>query len=78
LFRSKSGSDPLIGGIQILVGNEQCTNGFDWKFDDSQFEYDIQCKNWMFHGIKNGFMLDCYPENYLSSDMSLLKAIKNY
>ena len=53
-------------------------NGFDWKFDNSQFEYDVQCKNWMFHGIKNGFMLDCYPENHLSSNISLLKAIKNY
>ena len=53
-------------------------NGFDWKFDNSQFEYDTSCKNWMFHGVKNGFMLDCYPENHLSSDISLLKAIKNY
>ena len=53
-------------------------NGFDWKFDNSQFEYDTSCKNWMFHQIKNGFMLDCYPENHLSSDISLLKAIKDY
>jgi len=53
-------------------------NGFDWKFDNSQFEYDTTCKNWKFDKIKNGIMLNCYPENYLSKDITLLKTIKEY
>lgn len=53
-------------------------NGFDWKFDNSQFEYDAQCGNWKFHNITNGIMLDCYPENHLVGNVKLLKAIKDY
>jgi hypothetical protein len=53
-------------------------NGFDWKFDNSQFEYDVQCKNWKFDNINNGIMLDCYPENHLTNNITLLKAIKDY
>lgn len=53
-------------------------NGFDWKFDNSHFEYDIQCTNWKFDAIDNGIMLNCYPENHLENNISLLKAIKNY
>ena len=53
-------------------------NGFDWKFDNSQFEYDAQCSDWKFHDITNGIMLDCYPENHLVSNTKLLKAIKDY
>ena len=36
-------------------------NGFDWKFDNSQFEYDSRCDNWSITTIDNGKMLDCYP-----------------
>lgn len=53
-------------------------NGFDWKFDNSRFEYDTQCTNWRFYNITNGIMLDCYPENHLAHDTKLLKAIKDY
>ena len=53
-------------------------NGFDWKFDNSQFEYDVQCNDWKFHGITNGMMLDCYPENHLEYNIPLLTAIKDY
>ncbi len=53
-------------------------NGFDWKFDNSGFEYDTQCKNWKFHNMTNGIMLDCYPENRLVHNTKLLKAIKDY
>lgn len=53
-------------------------NGFDWKFDNSNFEYDIQCKNWNFYMIDNGIMLNCYPENHLENNIALLKAIKDY
>ncbi|MDE1765639.1 MAG: hypothetical protein KGI27_05085 [Thaumarchaeota archaeon] len=54
------------------------SNGFGWKFDNSQFEYDTSCSNWKFNEIKNGIMLDCYPENHLAYNIPLLKAIKDY
>lgn len=53
-------------------------NGFDWKFDNSRFEYDTQCTNWRFYNVANGIMLDCYPENHLAQNTNLLKAIKDY
>lgn len=53
-------------------------NGFDWKFDNSKFEYDRECKNWNFHEISNGVMLDCYPEGRLDYDLFLLQAIKEF
>lgn len=53
-------------------------NGFGWKFDNSQFEYDVSCNNWKFNEIANGIMLNCYPENHLAYNIPLLKAIKDY
>jgi hypothetical protein len=53
-------------------------NGFDWKFDNSQFEYNILCTNWKFDKINNGIMLNCYPENHLANNIVLLKVIKDY
>lgn len=53
-------------------------NGFNWKFDNSRFEYDAQCNNWKFYNVTNGIMLDCYPENHLAYNTKLLKAIKDY
>lgn len=53
-------------------------NGFNWKLDDSHFEYNKSCINWKFFNVKNGIMLDCYPENDIPSDISLLKTIKDY
>lgn len=54
------------------------SNGFDWKFDNSQMEYNTLCDDWNFTAIKNGIMLNCYPENHLSYNIPLLKAIKDY
>jgi hypothetical protein len=53
-------------------------NGFDWKYDNSQFEHDILCNNWKFNEIKNGIMLNCYPENHIAYNFPLLKIIKDY
>ncbi len=50
-------------------------NGFHWKFDNSKFEYNYQCNNWIFYKIKNGKMLDCYPAYNLFYDESLIRAI---
>jgi len=51
-------------------------NGFDWKFDNSELEYDTDCTNMEFYGIKNGFMLNCYPELVIHKNQYLLKTIK--
>ncbi|MDE1841421.1 MAG: hypothetical protein KGI09_06015 [Thaumarchaeota archaeon] len=53
------------------------TNGFNWKYDNSKFEYDVNCEHWKFLTVGNGKMLNCYPEIIMSSDQSLLSAIKN-
>jgi hypothetical protein len=53
-------------------------NGFDWKFENTNFEYDNKCENWKFYEIDNGIMLDCYPEYIIFKDPVLLKKIKDY
>ena len=53
-------------------------NGFEWKFDNSDLEYN-NCQNgWSFYEIDNGIMLNCYPENIIFNDYDLLKRIKDY
>ncbi|HEV2193697.1 MAG TPA: hypothetical protein VGR54_08790 [Nitrosopumilaceae archaeon] len=42
-------------------------NGFDWKYDNSKYEYDIECNNWNFYSKEitpqyNHVFLNCYPE----------------
>ena len=53
-------------------------NGFDWKFDNSQDEYDVTCEDMEFSKIDNGWMLNCYPENVLHKNKELLKQIKEF
>ena len=52
------------------------TNGFDWKFDNSNLEYDIKCENMTFTTIPNGKMLNCYPAYRSLFDKAFLEAIK--
>lgn len=56
----------------------QIRNGFDWKFDNSILEYDIDCKEKNFEKIENGWMLNCYPENIIHQSKILLKTIKEF
>ncbi|MBI5377234.1 MAG: hypothetical protein HZA82_01230 [Thaumarchaeota archaeon] len=51
-------------------------NGFDWKFENSQYEYDTACKKMQFNRIDNGRMLNCYPENIIHKSMRFLETIK--
>jgi hypothetical protein len=57
--------------------HQHIANGFNWKFDNSKFEYDTNCQNWRFHKINNCMMLNCYPENVILSDESLMDAIES-
>ncbi|MHB8602477.1 MAG: hypothetical protein ACYC6W_06345 [Nitrosotalea sp.] len=52
------------------------TNGFDWKLDNSDLEYNTMCKNLTFETISNGKMLNCYPAYRGLFDKSFLEAIK--
>lgn len=53
-------------------------NGFDWEHDNTQFFTDWDCNSWKFLTVKNGYMLNCYPETFLPNDgYELLKALKS-
>ncbi len=54
------------------------SNGFGWEFGNTTDEYDTHCENMNFYKIKNGIMLNCYPEDYLQYNISLLKLIKEF
>ncbi len=74
--------DYLNNSITLVRGHGypdlQIRNGFEWKFDNTDFEYDNECKNWKFYEIDNGVMLNCYPEYIIFKDQRLLESIKNY
>ena len=58
--------------------DKNIANGFDWEFDNTHpYEFDRKCDNWKFYEISNGKMLNCFPEEQLYKDASLLRALKN-
>lgn len=66
--------------IKLVKGhgypNKNIGNGFDWKFDNTKYEYDIICDNWIFYKIDNGKMLNCYPSFRMYVDQDLLTELK--
>jgi len=57
--------------------NPDIFNGFDWKYDNSEFFNDWECNDWEFYPIENGHMLNCYPETFLPQyGHELLERIK--
>lgn len=68
--------------VTLVRGHEypdkSIRNGFGWKFDNSQLEYDRECANWNFDEMPNGVMLNCYPESRINYDMFLLQSIRNF
>lgn len=50
-------------------------NGFDWELDNSKMEYDVKCKTWNFNKVKNGYMLNCYPEHIIKTNIDMIKKI---
>ena len=57
-------------------------NGFDWEFDNTHpYEYDSLCADMEFYQIENGWMTNCYPENFFlkntESLFNLLKLVKD-
>jgi len=69
------------GTITLVKGHgypdKSIKNGFHWKYDDTKFEYDVDCKNWKFDNIKNGKILTCYPDYQVFMDANILNEIKN-
>jgi len=60
----------------------EITNGFDWEFDNTHpYEYDSLCADMEFYQIENGWMTNCYPENFFLKGheglFNLLKTIKD-
>lgn len=53
-------------------------NGFDWKWDNSPFEYDTECQDVKFQKIDNGWMLNCWPADIIHENATLLKQIKDF
>jgi len=80
----------LYAEVKVDTSNNQITlirghgfpdskiiNGFDWENENTHpYEFDNQCNNWEFYTISNGFMLNCYPEQEIWKNESLLKALK--
>lgn len=56
----------------------EINNGFDWNFDNSNLEYNTNCKEMGFDRIDNGWMLNCYPERAIHQSKVLLEMIKEF
>jgi len=65
----------LIRGHGYNTESFEGVNAFEWKYDNTEYEFDRQCINWKFYKIDNGRMLNCYPE-WIMSDDNLLNEIK--
>lgn len=73
-------SDYKTNTITLQKGHgyptKDITNGFKWRYDNSKYEYDLQCDNWKFTSIPNGKMLNCNPDYRVFFDKNLLLEIK--
>lgn len=67
--------------IKLIRGHNypepSITNGFEWALDNSAQEYDTECFDWQMKEVKNGLMLNCYPEQIIFKDAFILMAIKH-
>ena len=74
--------DEELWAISLIRGHNypdpSIRNGFDWKYDNSLEEYDVECNNMKFSKIGNGWMLNCYPENVLHKSKELLAQIRDF
>jgi hypothetical protein len=51
-------------------------NGFGWKYDNSKYEYDVQCNDWGFYKRKSYILLNCYPEYKILYTTELLRSLQ--
>ena len=71
--------------IKLIRGHgypdQSISNGFDWQYDNTHpYEFDTDCKDWEFYEIDNGYMLNCYPENFIikKTGIDLLMKLKEF
>lgn len=58
--------------------NNGINNGFDWEFDNSEQLNNLECNDWNFEKIDNGYMLNCYPEQFLlEHGYGILKTLRD-
>jgi hypothetical protein len=51
-------------------------NGFSWKYDNSKYEYNVDCNNWNFYMSGNYTMLNCYPEFKILHSEQLIRSLQ--
>ena len=56
--------------------NSTVKNGFDWKYDNSKYEYDVDCTNSYFYRSENYAMLNCYPEFAILHNEQLIRSLQ--
>jgi len=79
---SKIDVDYSSNTISLLRGpgfpNDSVNSGFEWIYDNSASMQEWDCTEWKFEKIANGYMLNCYPEQYIVKDaQELLKVLKS-
>lgn len=57
--------------------NLSIKNGFNWKPDNSKYEYRVDCNNWNFYNAESYTMLNCYPEYKILYTAELLRSMKS-
>ena len=57
---------------------QSIANGFDYEIEERfhDYEYDIECFNWEFIEIENGYHLNCYPDGMIQTDLNILLKMK--
>ena len=78
---SKIAVDYSENTISLLQGpgfpDDSVTSGFDWIYDNSEYMDNWDCKDWKFEKISNGYMLNCYPEQFIvSNGLELLQKLR--
>ena len=57
--------------------NSSLKNGFGWKYDNSKFEYRVDCNDWNFYKQDNYTLLNCYPEYKILYAEQLLRSLQS-
>ena len=52
-------------------------NAFDWEHENTRpDEFDNECLDYSWKVVTNGYQLNCYPENAIQTDDSILESIR--
>ena len=54
-------------------------NGFGYAIEEKfhEYEYELECLDWKFVEIENGFHLNCYPESIIVDNLEIIKKLKD-